>query len=397
MKKISTFLAVITLLLILNSSSYSQQQINVKSYIKFLETSQNSLANKDLYFARNVKVVRFYGNDTIVNNYTIIGNNDKKNPYCGIVAETYAVLITKNTFKKVNYETQELSEIPKNKGGKRYYKSLRWTEGNKMQSLFYYHFNVPKIEPINPTMINGHTQLVTRGKNNIMFTACREQGANNFVTSEFWIDENTCEIDSVVQISTLGNVSTFWKEYVTPVQDFNYNGFEKLFDFNDPQYKNFSKHDQKNLPYSNKYTTNEMINEDILNFPITNLKGEQTTLSQMKGWVLFDFWQFGCRPCFEQFKKFAHERDSIGSTILENEGVKILSIHPYSDNLEMIGQVGDKFNVSQYLFSAKGMNDKISVTGYPTYYLISPDKKAVLKTTHLGDYSEILQAIKNYQ
>ena len=63
--------------------------------------------------------------------------------------------------------------------------------------------------------------------------------------------------------------------------------------------------------------------------------------------------------------------------------------------MEMIGKIGEKYGVSKYLYSAKGINDQLEMSSYPTYYLISPDKQIILKTNHLDDYSNILQAIKN--
>ena len=108
----------------------------------------------------------------------------------------------------------------------------------------------------------------------------------------------------------------------------NFIGLTNQLNFDNPKYSNYSRHNAENPPYSTQGSNNIEINSFILNYPITNLKGEVTNLADMKGWILFDFWQFGCSPCFAQFKQFAHERDSLGSTILEQEGVRILSIHP---------------------------------------------------------------------
>lgn len=296
-------------------------------------------------------------------------------------------------FKKGDKETYAYEEYRINIEGQNY-------------SLLYYLWNLHKLPPYSFYPISNEKNTVIRNTPISIFTSNEEliyykskdksQKGKIQQTTNYYVNTRTYLLDSLKFTYAYDNgKTTTYKEYVSEIKNFDFDSFYKLLDFNNPKYANYSRHDNDNFPESLSITDNEIITPEILCQPITNTKKQITTLSKTDGWILLDFWQFGCSGCFAQFKSFQHEKDSLGYRILENNGVKVFSIHPYSDNMELIQKVADKYDANDYIYSSKGFTKLLHISSYPTYYLISPNKKIVLKTNNLGDYSEILNIIKN--
>lgn len=360
--------------------------------------------------AKSIVQIWISETDTLTTHYTIVCNYDKKDPYYCVIDSNYAdyteiTKVTPNQYILVSESTNDLAVLNKVKGDDLYEMQRSSREYNAL-ALNYYQAHIPKLTPYIPIMVDKKTDTVIRNTPCLLYSSSTTKESYNSnrekqiitETRKIYIDKNTLEIDSIVKTDLYDSgYRLICKERVSDLPNFDYNELKQQLDFSNPKYAHYSRHDESNLPYRMVYTRNKETTQAILDYPITNLQGQVTKLADMEGWVLLDFWQFGCQPCFAQFKKFAHERDSIGSSVLEKEGVQILSIHPYSDNMEKIAQIGEKYHVSDYLYSAKGMNGQLEMNGYPTYYLISPDKKVALKTNHLGDYSEIIGIVKEYK
>ena len=58
--------------------------------------------------------------------------------------------------------------------------------------------------------------------------------------------------------------------------------------------------------------------------------------------------------------------------------------------MEYIQRVADKYDCEDIIYSAKEIYNAIDVLYYK-YYLISPDKKVVYKSSTLGDYGEAVE------
>lgn len=402
---------VLSLLCVVTGTTLSQEIFSLKSFTRYCKSSINSSAGKSQQFARFVHYVRWVDNHmTDEYDYQVVCDKNKNNAYFAIVDESRIIVLRKDKYVEINKDNRELTIVNNRKTGRRFYSSLRYNEEKNHYCLHYYLYSMPRITSWSMPTITTYSEETVRGnktfkyvaKNTYQATSSNGEKIDVSETTEFWIDSNNLEMDSlickVIQSYDDGKIVVIThKEFMSTTKSFDFCAFEKLLSIDNPIYKNYSRHDENNLPYSNRRTTNKEMNDKILDFPLINLTGDQTTINQQNGWVLLDFWQFGCPSCFAQFRKFAQENDSLGSTILEQNNVAILSIHPYSDNMEIIGQVGEKYKVTKYLHSAKGMNTQLEINGYPTYYLISPDKRIILKTNNLGDYYKVLQVINNYQ
>ena len=391
-------------MLLFSQSLFCQNIGALISYCK--EASSFAKQTKNQRTAKNIKQIRIINSDTIFNNYTILCSYNKKEPYFCIIDSAYLKIryYQKDKYISVNNTTNEYSIEKVNK--KSALNNSRFHAENIVLALNYYQSPIPKLVPIKPQFITNKIDTIIRNTHYNIFVTdetrdCLDKQGNVEKTvkieQNIFINQTTKDIDSIIMKSNYSDGNQIiLKEYVESNESFNYEDFQKQIDFNNPKYHSYSKHDENTPPSSTIVSDNKSLNSKILSFPILKLNGKKTTIAEENGWILLDFWQFGCRPCFEQFKRFAAENDSLGQTILEKNNITILSIHPFSDNMEMIAQIGEKYHVSQYLYSAKGLNTEIEIISYPTYYLISPDKKIVHKTNHLGDYSEILQIIKQY-
>lgn len=213
-----------------------------------------------------------------------------------------------------------------------------------------------------------------------------------------WVDKKTFMVDSVYAYQMNKNLPVEKNRYI--VNNLNFDDcnslYSSLFNPKENRYKDFEFCDNENLPAEMKKTLNTSANDALLNFPIYNLEKDSIYINNLDGWLLLDFWSFGCHPCAQQFKTFRQENDSLGYTILEKNNIKILSINPHSDNIHALNDYAEKFKAENYIYFSKGISQFIRIDAYPTYFLITPSKEIIYNTHSLGDYSEILKVIEDY-
>ncbi len=193
------------------------------------------------------------------------------------------------------------------------------------------------------------------------------------------------------------------RKIVYKFSDFSFENKDKeidsLFDFNNSRYSFYSKHDDNKKPYSCLYASKKdtIMSKYLLNYPIVNLKGDTTILKNEKGWVLLDFWFFGCVTCKDFLNELHNEKIKYGTIILEKENVKIMAINPLSSNIEKLKEVAKPFHLENIVYYSKGINQCLNMNKMPVYYLISPEKKILYISHKLGDYSEIFKIIHSYK
>ena len=262
----------------------------------------------------------------------------------------------------------------------------------------YYIYGNENIKPEVNYALYKKTDTIVRTKPCLVFYA------SNFnkkyrKDAIYYIDKSNYELDSVIWVSTRKDGERYIakKEIVTSIENFNMNEIRDLFNFENPQYAEFSRHDSKNEPYSFAYSDNENFSiPKVTSFELQDLNNRKTSIQNEKGWVLLDIWEFGCKGCYAGFKRMGQQIDSIGQTVLERNGVKVICVNPLSDNMELIAKVAEKYNVHNLLYAGKGLTALISIPSYPTYYLLSPENKVVKKGTQFSD-EEILDAIRQYK
>lgn len=180
------------------------------------------------------------------------------------------------------------------------------------------------------------------------------------------------------------------KDYYT-FYDFSYenrqNYIDSIFNYNNKEYEKYSRYNVANPEPYHSFDT--IVTDKLLDFPIVDLKNDTTTLREQNSWVLLYFWRYEDSH-IEQLEKYVQEKDSLGYRIPENEDVRIMAIEPSSNNMEYIQRVADKYDCEDIIYSAKEIYNAIDVLYYK-YYLISPDKKVVYKSSTLGDYGEAVE------
>lgn len=306
----------------------------------------------------------------------------------------------------VNFETNEFAQIHKCKETD-FFEFFRMQVENRLTYMPYYC-----------QLVKGYSWLWSRRTVpfKVTDTVIRRRDCSKFISSTqtyvlndkkfkyltfTYVNHDDYVVDSVITYGKFKGDTSYFATIKYIIGNVNHDDkslfYDSIFNADNPVYKKFSFHDENFLPYSMKGGSSDTVTEKLLSFPIVSLDSDTTTIAKENGWLLLDFWQFGCEPCFKQFIKFGCETDSLGSTILEQNGIKILSIHPYSDNLEAIATIGQKYNMKSHLYAAKGINNFIKIVGYPTYYLFSPNKEVVFTNFYLGDYSELLKAKETWE
>lgn len=216
-----------------------------------------------------------------------------------------------------------------------------------------------------------------------------------------WINHQTFHIDSVIAYNVSRNSFHDTIKYlVTGLDNMDKsNYYDSLFDAANDEYRSYSFHDEKHLPYSMANSYNKEIDDEVTDYRLLCLDGDSLSLSSIPTWILLDLWQLGCQPCYQAFEKFRQERDSLGHMVLDGEDIRIIAANAKSDNMELIGKVAEKYEAYDLLYAGKGLTSVLSLVnhGFPSYYLISPGKEIVWRSNSLGDYSELLEAKENYE
>ena len=137
----------------------------------------------------------------------------------------------------------------------------------------------------------------------------------------------------------------------------------------------------------------DTLSDSVLDFPLLNMEGAKTSLRKQGGYVLLDFFHNHCSPCIKFMQEQRNERDSLGATRLEQNGIRLISINTMSRNIEYtkckLGDALDETNT----FLAFGIQEYINISGYPTFILLSPSKK-VLYITNRSEPQYIENIIK---
>lgn len=369
-----------------------------KTMKDFINASVKMMNNHtDGIIAKNVTV--YYGKDVSeIEYYTFVYDFSTKSPYYCVLDTSLLDFckINKRNLYEVNIGTRELTHYKSS--DLRYFGSMKGTLEAQHKIIEYYIYGNDNIKPEVNYALYKKTDTIIRTK------PCEVFYASNFnkkyrKDAIYYIDKSNYELDSVIWVSTRKNGERYIakKEIVSSIENFNMNEIRDLFNFDNPQYAEFSRHDGKNEPYSFAYSDNENFSiPKVASFELQDLNNEKTSIQNEQGWVLLDLWEFGCKGCYAGFKRMGQQIDSIGQTVLQSNGVKVICVNALSDNMELIAKVAEKYNVHNLLYAGKGLTALIAIPSYPTYYLISPKNEVVKKGTQFSD-EEILDAIRQYR
>ena len=262
-------------------------------------------------------------------------------------------------------------------------------------------FLVNDVKSEEPVVVKGKPYTHVHGTSTTASAYDPKTGKKVSVYNEvdWFVNDATGTLDSVFSVQYPLDFENR-KEYII-IRNIDFSSkqqyIDSVFELNDPRYDNYSRHDSKNPPLSNAYSSNKSMTDDLLNYPFTKLDGAMTSIAENEGWLLLNFWSINCQPCVAHLQEMGQEKDSLGKYYLESQGVKILAINHSSNNVDLIRSIAEKTNTREIVYIANGMGGVINIPMLGYYYLISPDKQIVFETYNLGDYSELLEAKANYE
>jgi len=138
------------------------------------------------------------------------------------------------------------------------------------------------------------------------------------------------------------------------------------------------------------------LNQNILNCELVGFENNSIKLNDVKGWILFDIWSKSCFPCFEMMKSI-----SINHQEFEKRGITIVSLNNFEQPNEHLKAFCEKqkINLSElYFFKNKDdiptFQNEFKI--YPSFFLISPDKKVVWQTAGKQSVAELLHEIDKF-
>ena len=346
--------------------------------------------------------------------FHIIYNYDKKRPSFTFINSdsTRFMKFNNKNYYLVDYNNKELAHIRRiGKEGKDAYWIMKNTTEAVLREIPYYHQLLGYRFVINNTLTHKKiTDTIIRDINCKVFESVTPMG--NIYNSETQKYDIPIQYSVLTYINTISNhidsvcvenitENTFKLRMTYIISDISFedknNFLNSVFNFNNENYSAYSHHNENHLPYSMRGSTNEEINETILNYPLVSLKNDTTYLKDNDSWVLLNLWTQNCPPCIENLDNYKHEKDSLGYRTLEIEGIEILAINYSTDNMELLNNIANKTNSNDIIYSAKGLNAYINIPYLGYYYLISPDKKVIFKDYKLGDYSELLKTKEEYE
>jgi len=124
----------------------------------------------------------------------------------------------------------------------------------------------------------------------------------------------------------------------------------------------------------------KIIDQELLDYPLLDVYGDTVSIGRMRGWLLVDFFQYGCPPCAEFHKMIKEEGDNNGMCVLEKHGVRIVCIHPKTGLSNAFKQYVEKFELQGRAYCARELAPLVdNLRFYPKYYLVSPEKKIVIE------------------
>lgn len=143
---------------------------------------------------------------------------------------------------------------------------------------------------------------------------------------------------------------------------------DSIFDLKSERYAKYSvNRNDSNYINSNQHVIDEVFNEEVLNFPLVNVKtGDTTTLKNFEGWTLVVFW--------DRYSLAAMSKEAKQDLPVDN----ILFVSAMSDNVDFINRLSDTLNIDELLYHAKFLNTRINTMR--KIYMLSPSKEVVYKT-----------------
>lgn len=159
------------------------------------------------------------------------------------------------------------------------------------------------------------------------------------------------------------------------------NEIANLFSKSNPIYGDYEYSDNTGIVQCKEdLKVGDTLSGKVLDFALECVDGGRTTLREQQGYILLDFFHNHCQPCIKFMNEQIQERDSLGETRLEKNGITVLSLNTLGRNAALTQKVlGERIDY-RHVFLAFGLQEHIKVLAYPMFVLVSPDKRVLLVT-----------------
>lgn len=218
-------------------------------------------------------------------------------------------------------------------------------------------------------------------------------------TIKIYCDNNSGWIPEV-DIKTPEDIE--YKYYFTNINvSSNAHLYDSDFNLSNIEYKTYSYYDLTKTFAPSEIAGTErprdtILTNEILSFPLSGADGDTVYLRDEAGWILIEFWTYGCKPCAKFLQTIQDEKNSLGYRRLENEGINIYCINTYGGVTEHMIQYAKTFDAEDIVYSSRQMI-ALDYTFTPTYYLFAPNRDLVYRGYDKDIINTLLKAKRNYK
>lgn len=244
-----------------------------------------------------------------------------------------------------------------------------------MKSLRGNILNTPQLLSVSDTIVEGRVYRVIHGKQkfpcnyNLTYLVNVETHLIEHLTKDIVDSLDARRYPTRVEISY--NIS--FDDHTSEIVN--------MFSPTNPNYADYEFSDNSGISMcDNLMKEGDTLSASLLDFPMQCLDGSWTTLREKKGYILLDFFHNQCSPCIKFMREQAAERDSLGTTRLAANDIQVVSINTLSRNIEMTKNVVNGYVDDKEAMVAFGILKYIEVPAYPTFMLISPQRKVLCIT-----------------
>lgn len=180
-------------------------------------------------------------------------------------------------------------------------------------------------------------------------------------------------LDSVEYNYYFTNISTSGKAHL----------YDSVFNLSRREYAQYSYYNLANIFAPSEGIMPEkprdtVFNDNIANIPLAGADGDTVYLRDDKGWILLEFWSYGCKPCTEFLQTMQNEKETLGYRRLEKEGINIYCINIQGGVTDRMIQYAKMFDAEDIVYSSRQMI-ALDFNFTPTYYLFAPNRDLVYR------------------
>lgn len=152
-------------------------------------------------------------------------------------------------------------------------------------------------------------------------------------------------------------------------------------------------HDSMQTQISGSDTLSGIKIETLLNYPFVDSDDDTIYLKNLKdSYILLDFWFAACLPCqkaFPALNQLAYQNQNKGLKVV---GINCLDSH---NKANLVKKLRSRNITIPFLFGSKDLTESLGISGFPSYYLISPGFNVTLLKGDISGIEEQINKLVN--